>query len=577
MRLMIGNEAIARGAYEAGVTLVSSYPGTPSTEITEFLAKYDEIYCEWATNEKVSVEVAYGASLAGARTLSAMKQVGLNVAADPLFTAAYLGVNGGFVIVVADDAGMHSSQNEQDSRNYAFAAKVPMLEPSDSQECIDFMGHAYEISEKYDTPVLIRTTTRTAHTQSIVKTSDRVAFSTKAYSKNIQKYVPVPSHSRNMHSKVEANLKKLSEESETSNLNKVEYVSSKIGVITSGISYMYVKEALPDASVLKLGLVHPLPVNLIKEFASHVDKLYVIEELDPMIEKHVKNIGVNCTGKEIFPKGGELSVAIIRNRILGVPFFESHIQTGDIPARPPVFCPGCPHRGTHLALKGLNVAMMGDIGCYTLGYLPPTETIDVCLCMGASFGMAHGIDKVSEMSENHPKAIGMLGDSTFIHSGITGIANIVYNKGTSTLIIVDNSITGMTGHQHNPTTGYTIKGKETHQIDLEQLIRALGVKRVQVVDPFEVMKLREVIIEEIKAEEPSVIIAKRPCVLLPNAKKRKVQKVDVNKCIMCKRCLSTMCPAIEESNGTIQINDSLCVGCSFCVQFCQFDALTGES
>lgn len=571
-KLMLGNEAVARGAYEAGVTVVSSYPGTPSTEITENVAKYDEIYSEWAPNEKVALEVAIGASIGGARAMSAMKHVGLNVAADPLFTASYTGVNGGLVIMVADDPGMHSSQNEQDSRFYARSSKVPMLEPSDSQECKDFVKAAYEISEKYDCPVLVRLSTRIAHSQGAVELCDKGEPVLKEYKKDFGKYVMMPAMARKRHVEVEKRMAALREFSNCTALNKIEWGSREIGVITSGVAYQYAWEAFGDVSYLKIGMVYPLPEKMIRDFAAEVKTLYVIEELEPFIENQIRKMGIKVIGKDVLPVIGEYSASLLREKLLEKKMESAFELNEQIPVRPPVMCPGCPHRGAYYVIKKLKLHVSGDIGCYTLGALPPTETMDTCVCMGASVSMAHGMEK-ARGKDFGKKTVAVIGDSTFIHSGITGLIDIVYNKGNSTVIILDNSITGMTGHQHNPTTGYTIKGEPTRQVDLELLAKAVGVERVRVADPFDLKEFEKVVREETEADEPSVIIAQRPCALLKNVKFEGVHKIITEKCKKCKKCLSVGCPAIVDMGEGIEINEALCVGCRLCTKVCSFDAI----
>ncbi|HHW48122.1 MAG TPA: indolepyruvate ferredoxin oxidoreductase subunit alpha [Clostridiaceae bacterium] len=572
-KLMLGNEAVARGAYEAGVTVATAYPGTPSTEITENIAKYDDIYSEWSPNEKVALEVAIGASIAGSRAICSMKHVGLNVAADPLFTVSYTGVNGGLVIMVADDPGMHSSQNEQDSRFYARASNTPMIEPADSQECKDFVKEAFEISEKFDTPVLVRLTTRIAHSQSIVELGEKVEYSLKEYKKDFNKYVMMPAMARKRHVEVEKRMSKLREFSDNTSINRIEWGNKAIGVITSGAAYQYAKEALGDnASYLKIGMVYPLPEKLIREFAKEVDKLYVVEELEPFIENQVRKMGINVTGKEIFPVIGELSAHIIREKILGKTTDVNKVSSGEIPGRPPVLCPGCPHRGMFYVLKKLKLTVTGDIGCYTLGALPPTESMDTCICMGASIGMALGMEK-ARGKDFSKKTVAVIGESTFIHSGITGLIDVVYNKGNSTVIILDNSTTGMTGHQDNPTTGRTIKGEPTKQVDLVKLANAVGVDRVKVVDPFNIKEFEKVLKEELQAEEPSVIISQRPCALLKSVKYEGVLRINNEKCRICRRCMSIGCPAIVDKGEYIEINEALCNGCELCTKVCNFNAI----
>lgn len=570
-KLMLGNEAIARGAYEAGVRVVSSYPGTPSTEITEFMAKYDEIYCEWAPNEKVAVETASGASLAGGRAVSAMKHVGLNVAADPLFTMSYIGVNAGLVLCVADDPGMHSSQNEQDSRNYALASKIPMLEPADSGECKDYMKKAFSLSEEFDTPVLMRLTTRVAHSQSLVEVCEREDLPLKPYEKNIAKNVMVPANARPKHPAVEARTEQLSAFSETSDLNKVIMRDTDIGIITAGISYQYVEEALPNASVLKLGMVWPLPENLIRDFAAKVKTCYVIEELDPFLEQNIRAMGISVIGKELFPNVDEYSAALLRSKILGEKAADTVSAAEAVPVRPPVMCPGCSHRGVFYVLHKLGLNVSGDIGCYSLGCAAPLSSIDSIICMGASVSAAHGMEKAAGR-DFAKKTVAVLGDSTFIHSGITGLIDIVYNKGTSTVIILDNSITGMTGHQQNPSTGFTIRNEPTRQVDLVKLAEAVGVDRVKVVDPFDLDLLEKVVKEEVAADEPSVIIAQRPCALLKKAGYSGTFVIN-DKCKNCKMCMKLGCPAISITENGPKINDTLCVGCGLCPNVCKFGAI----
>lgn len=577
-KLMIGNEAIARGAYEAGVRVVSSYPGTPSTEITEFISAYGDVYSEWAPNEKVAMEVAIGASIGGARAMCAQKHVGLNVAADPLFTAAYTGVNGGLVIIVADDPGAHSSQNEQDSRHYARAAKIPMLEPSDSQECLDFVKLAFSISEEFDTPVLVRITTRVAHSQSIVEYGQREEVPLKEYKKDIPKYVMMPAMARRKRVELEDKLARLRDYSNKSPLNKIVNPGKKEGLVTSGISWQYSREALGDQlSYLKVGMVYPLPDQLFKDFYESVEKFYVIEELEPYMEEHFKILGLNdVSGKDIFPSYGEYTAGMISNKILGTSLPEKVvIQDDDVPVRPPVLCPGCPHRGTYYVLKNLGLNVMGDIGCYTLGALAPLESLDVCVCMGASIGMAHGMEK-ARGQEFAQKTVAVIGDSTFMHSGITGLIDIVYNKGVSTVLILDNSTTGMTGHQDNPTTGLTIKGQEVPPVDLVKLVEALGIKRVRVWDPYDFREFTKIVREEIKAEEPSVIIAQRPCALLKSVKAQPAYHIDPDKCTYCKACLRIGCPSIIDLGDSVRIDDALCVGCGLCASICPFGAIVRE-
>lgn len=570
-KLLIGNEAVARGLYEGGLRVASSYPGTPSTEITECIAKYDDVYSEWAPNEKVAMEVAVGSSIAGARSFCAMKHVGLNVAADPLFTASYTGVNAGMVIAVADDPGMHSSQNEQDSRHYAKAAKMLMLEPSDSEECLEYAKAAYELSEKFDTPVILRLTTRVAHSRSIVNIGERNDIGVKEYVKNPGKYVMMPAMAKKRHVVVEDRMVAEREWAETASINTVEYNDKKIGVISSGICYQYAKEALGDrVSYLKLGCVNPLPIELIKSFAANCDKVYILEELDPFIEEHCKQLGIDVIGKDAFTLQGEYSQNLIAKVIFGEtkPTMKADI---DIPARPPVLCAGCPHRGLYYALKKLKLTVSGDIGCYTLGALPPIGMMDTCVCMGASVSALHGRNKADE--NNCKNSVAVIGDSTFIHSGITGLIDIAYNQSNSTVIILDNSITGMTGHQDNPTTGKTIKGDPTTAVSLELLAKAVGIDRVRVVDPYNLKECEDVIREEVAADEPSVVISRRPCALLKYVKHNPPLKINKDKCVGCKMCMKIGCPAISMRDGKSEIDFTQCVGCNVCSQLCKFDAI----
>ncbi|MDP4180916.1 MAG: indolepyruvate ferredoxin oxidoreductase subunit alpha [Bacillota bacterium] len=571
-KLMLGNEAVARGAYEAGVTVAAAYPGTPSTEITENIAKYDEIYSEWSPNEKVALEVAIGASVAGARSICAMKHVGLNVAADPLFTVSYTGVNGGLVIMVADDPGMHSSQNEQDSRFYARSSKVPMLEPSDSRECKDYVKQAFEISEKFDCPVIVRLSTRIAHSQSIVELGEKVDYSLKDYVKNPAKYVMMPAMARKRHVEVEKRMGGLREFSNTSGINNIEWGSKDVGVITSGIAYQYAREAFGDVSYLKLGMVYPLPENIIREFAKEVKTLYVIEELEPFIEDQIQKMGISVIGKALLPVIGEYSSQLIREKILDQKAGASVKIDEAVPVRPPVMCPGCPHRGLYYVLKKQKLTVSGDIGCYTLGALPPTESMDFCVCMGASVSGAHGMEK-ARGREFGKKTVAVIGDSTFMHSGITGLIDIVYNKGNSTVIILDNSITGMTGHQQNPTTGYTIKNEPTKQVDLVKLANAIGIERVRVVDPFNIKEVDKILKEETQVDEPSVIISQRPCALLKSVKYDGPKKINMEKCKKCKQCFTIGCPALVNVGDHIEINEALCIGCDLCTKLCNFGAI----
>ncbi len=571
-QLMLGNAAVARGLYEAGCSIASSYPGTPSTEITEELAKYDEVYCEWAPNEKVAMEVAFGASLAGKRAFCAMKHVGLNVAADPLFTMSYTGVNAGLVIAVADDAGMHSSQNEQDSRHHAIAAKLPMLEPSDSSEALEFAKLSYELSEEFDTPVLLKMCTRVAHSQSVLETSERVLPEVKTYEKNIAKYVMMPGNAKRRHPVVEERTAKLTEWAESAKINRVEEgKDGAMGIITSSTSYQYVKEVFGDKyPVLKLGMVNPLPKKLILDFAAKVEKLVVVEELDPVIENHCRNLGLDPLGKEVFPIIDEFSQNLIAEK-LGEKREGGKALEEVIPMRPPVMCAGCPHRGLFYTLKKNKCNVLGDIGCYTLGAVAPLAAMDMTLCMGASVSAIHGFNKaLGEESEG--KTVAVIGDSTFMHSGMTGLANIAYNGSNSTVIILDNSITGMTGHQQNPTTGYNIKGDPAGKIDLESLCKSMGFNRVRVVDPYDLKECDLAVKEELSAKEPSVIISRRPCALLKYVKHKAPLKVDENKCIGCKNCMKIGCPAISVKEGKARVDFTLCVGCGVCEQLCPKDA-----
>ena len=571
-KLMIGNQAVATGLHDGGLGVVSSYPGTPSTEITEFLSKFDDIHSEWAPNEKVAAEVAFGASLAGARTACAMKHVGLNVAADPLFTLSYTGVNGGMVICVADDPAMHSSQNEQDSRHYAMASKVPMLEPSDSAEAYLFAKTAFELSEKFDTPVLLRMCTRIAHSQSIVETGEKEEAVLKDYEKNPAKYIMMPGNAKKRHPIVEERTAKLAEFANDCIYNKVEMNSDEIGIITSGCSYMYVKEVMGDnASILKIGMPYPLPEKLIRDFASKVKKLYVIEELDPFIENYVRALGIEVVGKELFSILGEFSQATIA-KAFGLE--EKAFVTADsvIPARPPMMCAGCPHRGMYYVLAKNKITVLGDIGCYTLGAVPPLNALDSTLCMGASVSGLHGFN-AARGADAEKKSVAVIGDSTFMHSGMTGLVNVAYNATNSTVIILDNSITGMTGHQQNPTTGFNIKGDPAAKVDLEALCKALGINRVRVVDPYDLKACEQAVKEELAVEEPSVIISRRPCVLLKSVKPLPSLNVENDKCKSCKRCMSLGCPAISLKDGKAKIDTTLCVGCGVCKQLCAFDAI----
>ncbi|WP_035288423.1 indolepyruvate ferredoxin oxidoreductase subunit alpha [Clostridium sp. KNHs214] len=580
--IMSGNEAIARGAYEAGVTIASAYPGTPSTEILENLSKYEGVYAEWAPNEKVALEVSSGAAIGGARSLSTMKHVGLNVAADPLFTMAYEGVNGGLVVVTADDPGMHSSQNEQDNRYYAPHAKVALIEPSDSQECLDYMKEAYKISEEYDTLVLFRSTTRVSHSKSIVELGERVEVGVKPYEKNVKKYVMIPAHSKAKHYEVEERLEKLRQYSNKTFLNRIEMGDTKIGIITSGISYQYAKEVFEDkASYLKIGYSYPLPDEMIKDFASKVEKLYIIEENDPYIETAVKAMGISCTGKEIIPICEELNPDIIRKAILkeenkGV--YETDIKA---PSRPPVLCPGCPHRGIFYAVsKYKDVIATGDIGCYTLGLVPPLGVTDTVICMGASISGGLGMEKANQMAKREDKKVfAFIGDSTFFHSGITGLINSVYNNIPIVTCILDNRITAMTGHQENPGTGKTLQNKPAPMVDIEKVALSVGIREenIRVVDPYDLKSTEEAVKEAHDSNEPFVIITKQPCALKKDVLKARVGMkcvIDSEKCKKCKACLKTGCPALQFKDGIVSIDQNMCNGCEICKQVCKFDAIT---
>lgn len=610
LELLTGNEAVARGAYEAGLKFAAAYPGTPSTEILEAVSKYEEIDAQWSPNEKVALEVAIGAAIGGARSMCSMKHVGLNVAADPLFTSSYMGVNGGLVIVTADDPGMHSSQDEQDNRYYARFAKLPMLEPSDSQECKDYVVLAFAISEEFDTPVLVRLTTRTAHSRSPVKLGQRQEAPVKEYRRQIEQYIVLPAHARKLHPKVQDRLNKLEEYSCNTPVNQIRLRSRDVGIVTCGAAYHYVREAFPEVSVLKLGLTYPVPTALIRTFAQQVDKLVVVEELEPLLEEHIRGMGLEVKGKELFSRFGEYSTEIISQGLgleikasnevaAAVPATDTVTEgvvarevvtekgaaeetaTADqaaeaVPGRPPVLCPGCPHRGIFYNLNRLKAVVTGDIGCYTLGALPPLSAMDTCLCMGASVGMSLGLEK-ARGKDFARKTVAVIGDSTFLHSGITGLMDVVYNKGTVTTVILDNGITAMTGHQHNPATGYTAKMAPSYKVDLEQIVRAVGVERVRVVDAYNLKEVYSVLKEEMAAEEPSVIIARRPCALIL---KGQTNKFAVGpECIGCRACIRVGCPAISMNGGVAEINPQLCAGCSICAQVCPQHAikLSGES
>ncbi len=567
-KIMLGNEGFARGAYEAGVTVISSYPGTPSTEITEYAALYDEIYVEWAPNEKVAAEVVIGAGIGGARSLTAMKHVGLNVAADPFFTVAYTGVNGGVVFIVADDNGCHSSQNEQDSRFYARSAGVPMLEPASAQECKDYVKLAFEFSEKYDTPILIRSNTRISHSRGIVEEQDRVLPPLRDYNKDVGKYVAMPAMARKLHIAQEKRLNRFQEDSNTFDMNQVEYKDLSIGIITSGICYQYTQEALPNASILKLGSVFPLPVKLIKEFADKVDQLIVIEEGQPILEDAIRALGIPATGKERFSIQGEYSVTQIK-KAFGFPV-DQHLSQEEAPTRPPLLCAGCPHRALFYLLGKMKKTVIGDIGCYTLGSLPPTSAMDTCLCMGASISMAHGFEK-ARGNKDGKNVVAVIGDSTFFHSGITGLINMSYNKCPGTVLILDNRITGMTGHQDNPSTGKDAKGKAAPAVNITQLVEACGAQSIREVDPFDLKAMETAIAEECEKEVLSVIISKRPCALI--VKQPEQTYVITDQCKKCKTCMRIGCPAIEKQGNDIVIIKERCVGCGLCVRVCPFGAI----
>ena len=573
-QLMLGNEAIARGAWEAGVRVATAYPGTPSTEITENMAKYSEVYCEWSPNEKVALEVAIGASMGGARSLCCMKHVGVNVAADPLFSAAYTGVNGGLVVAVADDPGMHSSQNEQDSRFYARSAHIPMLEPANSEECLAMAKRAFELSETYDTPVFLRLVTRIAHARSLVTVGRRQEVPLKEYVKNPAKWVMMPAGARGRHIEVEKREKKLLAEIGTLGLNVAEYNDKAVGVICSGAAYNYVKEAMPMASVLKLGMVYPLDENIIREFAAKVEKLYVIEELEPFFEDAIKAMGIEvAAGKDRTGLQGELFARKVGHLFAGEPA-PGPQETPAIPGRPPVLCPGCPHRGLFSVLNKMKLTVAADIGCYTLGALPPLSAVDSVVCMGASIGMAMGLEKArgAEFGEN---TVAVIGDSTFVHSGITGLVNAVYNGSNATVIIVDNSTTGMTGHQPNPTTGVTIRGEAAPQLHLEKLCEAVGVQSVRVVDPYAMNELEQILKEETEKPCVSVVICRRPCVLLTKTFPAAFG-VDAESCINCGRCMKLGCPALFRTGGKVAIDPSLCKGCGLCAGACPKQAISRQ-
>ena len=569
--IMLGNEAIARGAYEAGVKVSSAYPGTPSTEISEFLAKYGEVYTEWAPNEKVALEAAAGASIAGVRSMACMKHVGLNVASDPLYTLAYTGVNGGLVIVVADDPGLASSQNEQDTRMIARSAHLPVIEPSDSNEAKEFFKYAFELSEKYDTPVIFRTTTKLSHSQSVVSLCDRVEVEDKTYERNMRKYVMMPASAIGRHKVVEARELQMEADASSFPINSVEMGDTKIGFITSGIAYQYVKEACPEASVLKLGIVNPLPKKLICDFIASCDEVYVFEELEPVIEEQVRSWGLKVHGKELFTKQGEYSANMLKKVIYGKD--EIAFSQAEAPARPPILCPGCPHRSVFSVLNKLKIHAAGDIGCYTLGAVAPLNVIDTTICMGSSISLLHGMEK-AKGKEFIKNWVATIGDSTFLHTGINSLVNMVYNKATGTVMILDNRTTGMTGHQEHAATGKTLKGEDTYAIDLAELCRAIGVKRVIEVNAFDIKELEKVIKESVNGDELTVIIAKAPCALIKGQKFPNVCRCTPEECRKCGMCLKIGCPAItKQADGTVRIDETMCNGCGLCMSYCKFGAI----
>lgn len=569
-KLLLGNEAIARGAYEAGVKVSAAYPGTPSTEISENLVKYDEIYAEWSPNEKVAMEVAAGASISGVRAMASMKHVGVNVASDPLYTVAYTGVRGGLVLVAADDPGMYSSQNEQDSRMVARAAMVPVLEPSDSAEAKEFTKLAFDLSEEYDTPMMVRTTTRLSHSQGIVELCDRQEVEDKEYTRDAGKFVMMPGNAKRRHPIVEDRLKRMAEDAASFSINRAEYRDLSVGFITSGIPYQYVREAMPQASVLKLGLVHPLPKKLIEEFASKVDKLYVFEELEPVIEEQVKSWGISVIGKDLFTVQGEYSANMIRERVLGEEISAAESQ---VPARPPILCPGCPHRSVYSVLNKLKIHAAGDIGCYTLGAVAPLNVVDTTICMGASISSLHGMEKACG-KDYVRNWVAVIGDSTFLHTGVNSLMNMVYNKSTGTVMILDNSTTGMTGHQDHAATGKTLKGEPTYAINIYGLCKSLGIEHVYEVNAFDLAELEAVIRRETAREEVSVIITKSPCVLLKGVTFPNKCVTVPDKCVKCGACLRPGCPALtRQEDGTIVINETMCNGCGLCMQLCKFGAI----
>lgn len=572
-KLLLGNEAIARGAYEAGVKVSAAYPGTPSTEISESIAKYDQVYAEWAPNEKVAMEVAIGASISGARAMASMKHVGVNVAADPLYTAAYTGVRGGLVIVAADDPGMYSSQNEQDSRMVARAAMIPVLEPSDSKEAKEFTKLAFSLSETYDTPIMVRTTTRLSHSQGLVELEDRQEAEVRPYERDMRKFVMMPGNAKMRHPFVEERLKKMGEDSCQFSINQAEYRDTSVGFITSGIPYQYVREAMPEASVLKLGLVHPLPRKLIEEFASKVDKLYIFEELEPVIEEQVRSWGIKAQGKELFTVQGEYSANMIRERLLGE---KLEFQPEQVPARPPILCPGCPHRSVFSVLSKLKIHAAGDIGCYTLGAVAPLNVVDTTICMGASISTLHGMEKANgkDFVKNW---VAVIGDSTFLHTGVNSLMNMVYNQGCGTVVILDNSTTGMTGHQEHAATGKTLKGQIVPAVDITGLCKAMGIEHVYEVNAFDLKELEETLKRETAREQVSVIITKSPCALLKGISFPDVCRAIPEKCKKCGACLRPGCPALtKQEDGTIKIDETMCNGCGLCMQLCKFDAIVKE-
>lgn len=577
-RLMIGNEAIARGAFEAGATVATAYPGTPSTEIVTGFSAFPGVYAEWAPNEKVAMEVGIGASIGGARTLVAMKHVGVNVAADPLYTFSYTGVNAGLVLVSADDPGMHSSQNEQDNRGYGLFAKVPVVEPSDSQEALDYCRSAFELSEQFDTPVMLRITTRLAHSQTLVETGEPVQRELGGYKKNAAKFVMLPGFARMRHVAVEKRMLEMKEYAETTPLNRIEWGNRDMGIITSGVCYQYIKEVLPEVSILKLGLVNPLPEQLIRTFVAGVKRLVVIEELEPVIEEQLKAWNITVEGKQLFSLLGEYSPELIEAKLLGVVNEERFGLDRQVPGRPPVMCAGCPHRGVFYTLRRMRLAVMGDIGCYTLGAIAPLEGMDSCICMGASIGTALGMEK-ARGDEFAEKVVAVIGDSTFIHSGITGLIDVVYNRGTSTVLILDNDTTAMTGHQDHPATGFTISRRSTARLDLEALVKVIGVEHVQVVDPLNLEELEGAVRTELKRREPSVIICKRPCVLIPHQPETKRYYIDQDICNGCSVCIRLGCTGLVYLDAEVKserkaiIDDNTCVNCGLCAQVCKFDAI----